>query len=335
MFSPTYDEIIRRIDVGTVVFQPPPSRFITAAVPANNFGVNATFEVGPVQLQTLYASQSGSVANERVYTIGQVTSTPQARQVRDLDFESGRFFWAVDPTALPGYPALDILAPPTGSVPASVRPAQVQVYRYRPAASQGGTTPGVGGILALGLASDGIQRVGPLRWELLLQGSDYYLDPSGLWFALATKLDQGDYLAVSYRTADGSLVGTLPVTDDPATTDTLLLVVEPQRGPEAATFRHEMRQVYRVAGTDLNRPSLTVALTVNRSAQPLSGQGTYLALLGLATSTNPDEFDREPGYVSMDSPLGRALLGRRIGDEVEVALPGGVLAVAVTAIEYE
>ena len=49
----------------------------------------------------------------------------------------------------------------------------------------------------------------------------------------------------------------------------------------------------------------------------------------------PDEFDREPGYVSMDSPLGRALLGRRIGDEVEVALPGGVLAVAVTAIEYE
>ena len=42
------DEIVRRVDVGTVVFQPPPSRFITAAVPANNFGVNATFEVGPV-----------------------------------------------------------------------------------------------------------------------------------------------------------------------------------------------------------------------------------------------------------------------------------------------
>ena len=41
------DEIVRRVDVGTVVFQPPPSRFITAAVPANNFGVNATFEVGP------------------------------------------------------------------------------------------------------------------------------------------------------------------------------------------------------------------------------------------------------------------------------------------------
>jgi transcription elongation factor GreB len=49
----------------------------------------------------------------------------------------------------------------------------------------------------------------------------------------------------------------------------------------------------------------------------------------------PDEFDREPGYVSMDSPLGRALLGRRVGDELEVRLPGGVLAVCIAAIDYE
>jgi transcription elongation factor GreB len=49
----------------------------------------------------------------------------------------------------------------------------------------------------------------------------------------------------------------------------------------------------------------------------------------------PDEFDREQGYVSMDSPLGQALLGRRLGDELEVRLPGGALAVSITAIEYE
>ena len=49
----------------------------------------------------------------------------------------------------------------------------------------------------------------------------------------------------------------------------------------------------------------------------------------------PDEFDREPGYVSMDSPLGRALLGKRIGDEVEVRLPAGATTVEITAIEYE
>jgi transcription elongation factor GreB len=49
----------------------------------------------------------------------------------------------------------------------------------------------------------------------------------------------------------------------------------------------------------------------------------------------PDEFDREPGYISMDSPLGRALLGKRVDDEVEVSLPGGVQRLAITAIDYE
>jgi transcription elongation factor GreB len=49
----------------------------------------------------------------------------------------------------------------------------------------------------------------------------------------------------------------------------------------------------------------------------------------------PDEFDREPGYVSMDAPLGRALLGKRVGDEIEVRLPAGAIAVDITAIEYE
>jgi transcription elongation factor GreB len=49
----------------------------------------------------------------------------------------------------------------------------------------------------------------------------------------------------------------------------------------------------------------------------------------------PDEFDREPDYVSMDSPLGRALLGKRVGDELEVELPGGILSASITIIEYE
>jgi transcription elongation factor GreB len=48
----------------------------------------------------------------------------------------------------------------------------------------------------------------------------------------------------------------------------------------------------------------------------------------------PDEFDREAGYISMDSPLGRALLGKRIGDTVEVALPAGRLVATIVAIEY-
>jgi transcription elongation factor GreB len=49
----------------------------------------------------------------------------------------------------------------------------------------------------------------------------------------------------------------------------------------------------------------------------------------------PDEFDLAPGYISMDSPLGRALLGRRLDDEVRVELPGGEQVLVVTTIEYE
>ena len=40
----------------------------------------------------------------------------------------------------------------------------------------------------------------------------------------------------------------------------------------------------------------------------------------------PDEFDREPGYISMDAPLARALLGKPLDDEVKVELPGAIAA---------
>ena len=49
----------------------------------------------------------------------------------------------------------------------------------------------------------------------------------------------------------------------------------------------------------------------------------------------PDEFDMAPGYSSMDSPLGRALLRRRIEEEVTVETPGGSRLYLIVAIEYE
>jgi transcription elongation factor GreB len=49
----------------------------------------------------------------------------------------------------------------------------------------------------------------------------------------------------------------------------------------------------------------------------------------------PDEFDMAEGYISMDSPLGRALLTRRLDDEVTVEAPGGSRAFVIVAVEYE
>jgi len=48
----------------------------------------------------------------------------------------------------------------------------------------------------------------------------------------------------------------------------------------------------------------------------------------------PDEFDMAEDYISMDSPLGRSLLGKRIDDAVQVALPGGATTFAVVAVSY-
>src|SRR5262249_25490711 len=37
----------------------------------------------------------------------------------------------------------------------------------------------------------------------------------------------------------------------------------------------------------------------------------------------PDEFDAAPGYISMDSPLARALMKKSLDDEVTIETPGG------------
>jgi transcription elongation factor GreA len=50
------------------------------------------------------------------------------------------------------------------------------------------------------------------------------------------------------------------------------------------------------------------------------------------TIVGPAEVDVASGRISMESPVGKALLGRRIGDKVEVQSPGGVRELKVTAL---
>lgn len=49
----------------------------------------------------------------------------------------------------------------------------------------------------------------------------------------------------------------------------------------------------------------------------------------------PDEFDASKGYISMDSPLGRALLRKSLDEEVVLDVPGGRRRYFITAIRYE
>ena len=48
----------------------------------------------------------------------------------------------------------------------------------------------------------------------------------------------------------------------------------------------------------------------------------------------PDEFDMDRDYISMDSPLGQALLGKRLGAEAIVNLPGGPQRLVIIDIHY-
>jgi len=286
------DEVLQRVDVGTVQFRPPRSRFLTAGIPTNNFGASVVAEYGPLTVQGLAATQSGSVVADRTYRVGDQTVEPQDRLVRDLDFETGRFFWVTDPRGLAGFPRIDPLTLSERDLPADVSPSDVRLYRYR-AATATGANPNLGGIRALATNSFGTvsQQVGPLQWELLVRGQDYYLDQSGLWFVLSAKLDPEDFLAVSYVRQDGTRVGTFPATDRPGVSDTLRLVVEPNQGPATGTFHFAMRNVYRVAGSDLERSSLHVAVLLNRSERPDAGLGTWLQRFGLAAPADAAVFD--------------------------------------------
>lgn len=48
----------------------------------------------------------------------------------------------------------------------------------------------------------------------------------------------------------------------------------------------------------------------------------------------PDETDGKAGWISIDSPLARAMLKKRVDDEFEAMLPAGPVRFAVVAVEY-
>lgn len=289
------DEILQRLEVGNVSFEPPSSRFITAGIPANNFGVQFQAQLGALHFNGIFAQQKGDLVRDRVFTVGEVTSQPVEREARDLDFDAGRFFFVVDPARIPDYPAVDILTLDPASLAPDLQVSAVRVYRLRGTTGRQGLDPNLGGIPAVAIrhAGDSDQRVGPFAWELLIEGRDYYIDPSSLWLVLRNRLSADDFLAVSYVLGDGvTQVGTFPSAPRAdGVPDTLELIHEPRRGPEVPTFRHELRNAYRVGGADVVRSSVQLQLLVNGRGRPLSGAETYLALLGMAQANDASAFD--------------------------------------------
>lgn len=60
-----------------------------------------------------------------------------------------------------------------------------------------------------------------------------------------------------------------------------------------------------------------------------SGEAATYQLVG------PDEFDREPEFISVDSPMARALLGKRLDDEIDVVVGDTQHSYCITGISYD
>jgi transcription elongation factor GreA len=71
-----------------------------------------------------------------------------------------------------------------------------------------------------------------------------------------------------------------------------------------------------------NTVQLGSKVTVHTSA----GKNEHYTIVGMAEA-KPSE-----GRISNESPVGQALLGKSVGDEVQVAVPAGVLRFTITAI---
>ena len=64
------------------------------------------------------------------------------------------------------------------------------------------------------------------------------------------------------------------------------------------------------------------------SVENNEGDKTKYRLVG------PDEINPEKGYISIDSPLGKAVLGKKVGSKINIQSPQGKLSYQLTKVEY-
>jgi hypothetical protein len=304
-FEGKSNEFLQKLEVGNVTFQPPPSRFITAAIPSGNYGVQAVANLGEgIKLRSIIAQQKGNVVRDRVFTVGDRVLQAVDRTVDDYQFEPRRFFFTVDPKLFAGYPNIDILnrqqlSRLAAALPDTLRPVKLYVYRLL----IGGQPPNPNGP-QFRILGDPRSQKGQV-YEYLREGVDYYADPSRLWIALVRPLSlSNERLVIAYKVRiDGvettyvTTGGTPDLEYSSSHAQYANLLWDPNVQPTDAAFRREIRSVYRLGGSDVVRNSVSVkVLTGNATDQekPIAGTAaTYLQLFGLSQPTSSSSFDVE------------------------------------------
>jgi transcription elongation factor GreB len=88
--------------------------------------------------------------------------------------------------------------------------------------------------------------------------------------------------------------------------------------------RLDVIEVVRLKPPDRNKVHFGATVTLEYE----SGEEVIYRIVGA------DEIDPSRGYISVDSPVARALLGRTAGDEVQLELPEGPTSVAILRVAY-
>ena len=301
-------DLVRRVEVGDVTLTFPESRLLAQGIPAGNFGFRALTDLGPLDIQTVWAQQNGDISSRDFQLTGvggrQAFIQEDTLTLDDADFVRGQFFFLTDPRDLTGFPHIDVLSLQPGAAPPSVAPGAepVQLYRFE---NDPVTRQQVEGyIQAEALAERDGETVRESGWFRYLQpGVDYLLHPSGLWVALRRPLRQEEMLAVTYVTAAGDTVGDY----DPERIHNvggrpslkLLKASGPKHQPGTPTWELEMHQFYRISGSDdVESNSVTLALSLGELSagrtfkrRPTGEEITLLKLMGLDQESPVDELD--------------------------------------------
>ena len=315
---------LQRVDVGNVTFDVPASRYITTGIPQGNYGIQAIAQFGKLTLRAIAAQQKGNVVANKVFTVGGGSQTQSlvTRDIDDYQLDARRFFFTVDPRLLGGYPNIDILNAVqmrslAASLPDSLRPVHIVLYRLL----IGGQPPNPNGP-QFQLIGDPNSRRGQV-YEVLRENVDYIVDPSQLWVKLTQPLNvNNERLVVAYtvraagvETTNANTGGTPDMTNVTSRPQYANLVWDPQVQPgDPASFR-EMRNIYRVGGSDVQRGSVGITIltgtTFDQEKPEAGASATFLQLFGIAQAGNPGSFDvdnrlwprpGDPGYSIPSAP---------------------------------
>ncbi|MFC1688111.1 transcription elongation factor GreB [Pseudomonadota bacterium] len=88
--------------------------------------------------------------------------------------------------------------------------------------------------------------------------------------------------------------------------------------------RLDVVEVVRLKPPDRNKIHFGATVTLENE----NGDESQYRIVGA------DEIDPARGYISVDSPVARALLGRSVDDDVQVELPDGPHRLAILQVEY-